>query len=76
MAKFKEKIPKKTRHQNSEGKVSFNHGKPPHRGGVHSGGKRKIYFTEGGLGRKDGLGETKVASPWKPNVRRNKFKVA
>ena len=75
MAKYKQKAIRRSKHQTNDGKPSFNHGKPPHKGGVHSGGRRKAFFTIGG--DKDGspkIAEIKVASPWRANVRRNKFK--
>ena len=74
--KIKQKfLPNRNKHQNTEGKPSNSHGKPPHRGGAQAGGRRKLFFTIGG--DKDGsprIPEFKVASTWKPNVRRNKFK--
>lgn len=62
-------------HQNSKGQLATDRGKKIQKGGYHAakekGGKRKIYFTVGGIGTKDNSG-AKTSSTWSPGGRSKK----
>jgi len=65
------------KYHGTDGKPSFDRGKPPHKGGAHAAknkaaGKRKIFFTKTIIVNNK-VKEVRCQTSWKPGKSRKKF---